>query len=45
MQAKKSRRPSICPGGPRQQDHGSMNARILNNPHARQKWNEKKALD
>jgi hypothetical protein len=22
-----------------------MNARILNNPHARQKWNEKKTLD
>jgi len=31
--------------GPRQQDHGYMNARILNKPHARQKWNEKKALD
>jgi hypothetical protein len=22
-----------------------MNVRILSNPHARQKWNEKKALD
>jgi hypothetical protein len=45
MQAKKSRHPSIHPRGPRQQNHGSMNARILNNPHARQKWNEKKTLD
>jgi hypothetical protein len=31
--------------GPRQQDHGSMNAHILSNPHAKQNWNEKKALD
>jgi hypothetical protein len=31
--------------GPRQQDHGSMNVRILSNLHARQKWNEKKAFD
>jgi hypothetical protein len=45
MQAKKSRHPSICPWGPRQQDHSSMNVRILSNSHARQKWNEKKALD
>jgi len=45
MQAKKSRRPFICHWGPRQQDHSSMNVCILNNPHARQKWNEKKALD
>jgi hypothetical protein len=45
MQAKKSRHPSIHFGGPRQQNHGSMNAHILNNPHARQKRNEKKALD
>jgi hypothetical protein len=45
MQARKSRRPSIHPWGPRQQDHGSMNARILSNPHAKQKQNEKKAFD
>jgi hypothetical protein len=29
-------------GGPRQQNHHAMNARILSNPYARQKWNEKK---
>ncbi len=45
MQAKKSRCPSICPWGPRQQDHGYMKVHILSNLHARQKWNEKKALD
>ncbi len=45
MQAKKSKCSSICHGGPRQQDHGSMNVCILSNPNARQKWNEKKALD
>ncbi len=32
-------------GGPRQQDHGSMNVHILSNPHVRQKRNEKKAFD
>ncbi len=32
-------------GGPRQQDHGSMNVRILSNPHARQKRQKKKAFD
>jgi hypothetical protein len=37
--------PSIRPRGLRQKDHESMNACILNNPHARQKWNEKKAFD
>jgi hypothetical protein len=31
-------------GGPRQQNHRAMNAKILSNPHARQKWNEKKIL-
>jgi hypothetical protein len=41
----KSRCPSICPWGLGQQNHGSMNACILSNPHARQKWNEKKAFD
>ncbi len=45
MQAKRSGRPSIHLGGLRQQDHGSMNVYILNNPHAKQKWNEKKAFD
>ncbi len=43
MQAKRSWCPFIRPGGPRQQDHGSMNIHILNNPHVRQKQNEKKA--
>jgi iron only hydrogenase large subunit-like protein len=37
--------PSICVGGPRQQNHRVMNTRILSNPHATQKQNEKKALD
>jgi hypothetical protein len=32
-------------GGPRQQDHGSMNVHIFNNLHARQKWNDKKAFN
>ncbi len=45
MQAKRSGRPSIHLRRLKQQDHGSMNAHILNNPHARQKWNEKKAFD
>jgi hypothetical protein len=45
MQVGKLRHPSICPRGLRQQDKGSMNVHILSNPHARQKWNEKKALD
>jgi hypothetical protein len=38
-------RPSIHVGEPRQQNHRVMNAQILSNPHARQKRNEKKALD
>jgi hypothetical protein len=37
--------PFFHPKKPRQQNHDSMNARILRNPHARQKKNEKKALD
>ncbi len=45
MQAKRSRHTSIHHGGLRQQDHSSMNARILNNMHAKEKQNEKKALD
>jgi hypothetical protein len=45
MEVSKYGHPSTCIGGPRQQNHHAMNDRILNNPHARQKWNEKKALD
>jgi len=37
--------PFFHPKKPRQQNHDSMNARILRNSHARQKKNEKKALD
>jgi hypothetical protein len=35
----------IFPKGFKQQDHISMNVCILNNPHASQKRNEKKAFD
>jgi hypothetical protein len=45
MQVGKYVCPSIHVGGPRQQNHHAMNARILNNPHARQKWNENKVLN
>jgi hypothetical protein len=45
MELSKYGRPSIRVRGPRQQNHHAMNARILSNPHARQKRNEKKALD
>jgi hypothetical protein len=45
MQAKKLGCLSTCPKGLKQQDHNSMNAHILNNPHVRQKWNEKKAFN
>jgi hypothetical protein len=38
-------RPSIHVGGPRQQNDHAMNFRILNHPYARQKQNEKKALN
>ncbi len=41
----KSGHPSTHVGGPRQQNHHAMNARILSNLHAKQKWNEKKALN
>ncbi len=44
MEVGKYGRPT-CVGGLKQQNHHVMNARILNNPHARQKRNEKKALD
>jgi hypothetical protein len=37
--------PSTHVGGPRQQNHHVMNIQILSNPHAKQKRNEKKALD
>ncbi len=36
--------PFSYPRGPKQQDHGSLNARILSNPHVRQKWNEKRVF-
>jgi hypothetical protein len=45
MELGKSGCPSTRVGGPRQQNHHAMNARILNNPHIGQKQNEKKALD
>ncbi len=45
MEVGKFGRPFTCVRGPRQQNHHVMNIRILNNPHARQKWNEKKVLD
>jgi hypothetical protein len=37
--------PFTRPRGPRQEDHGSMNVHILNNPHAKKKRNEKKTID
>jgi len=45
MEVGKFGRPSTRVGGPRQQNHHAMNARILSNPHARQKWNESKTFD
>jgi hypothetical protein len=45
MQTRKLGHPFTHLGGPRQQDHGFMNVHILSNPHARQKWNEKKTFD
>jgi tetrahydrodipicolinate N-succinyltransferase len=45
MEVGKSGHPFTHVGGPRQQNHHIMNARILSNPHARQKWNEKKVID
>ncbi len=44
MKVGKYGRPSTHVKGPRQQNHHAMNVRILCNPHARQKQNEKKAL-
>jgi hypothetical protein len=45
MEVGKFGRPSTRVGGPRQQNHHVVNVRILNNPHVRQKWNEKKAFN
>jgi hypothetical protein len=45
MEVGKYGRPFTHVGGPRQQNHHAMNVWILNKPHAKQKWNEKKALD
>jgi hypothetical protein len=45
MELGKSGRPSTRVGGPRQQNHHAMNVRILNNPHVKQKQNEKKAIN
>ncbi len=45
MEVGKSGHPFIHVGGPRQQNHHAMNIRILSNPHAKQKRNEKKAPD
>jgi hypothetical protein len=45
MQLGRYGHPSTHPRRLRQQDHTSMNVCILNNMHARQKWNEKKAFD
>jgi hypothetical protein len=45
MEVGKYGRSSTHVGGPRQQNHHAMNARILSNPYARQKQNEKKALN
>ncbi len=44
-QLSRSKHPSTNPRGFKRQDHTSMNVYILNNPHARQKWNEKKVFD
>jgi len=35
-------RPSTFIGGPQHQDHGKMNARILGNAQAVQRWNDQK---
>jgi hypothetical protein len=41
MEVGKSGCPFTRVGGPRQQNHHAMNVRILSNPHAKQKKNEK----
>jgi len=45
MQARKLKHLSTHPRGPRQQNYDFMDARTLNNPHVKQKRNEKKAFD
>jgi hypothetical protein len=45
MKAHKIGCPFTRVGGPRQKNHHVMNRQILSNPHARQKWHEKKVLD
>ncbi len=45
MEVGKFGHPFTHVGGPRQKNHHVMNAQILNNPHAKQKQNENKALD
>ncbi len=45
MEVGKYGHPSTRVGGPKQQNHHVTNIQILNNPHTRQKQNEKKAFD
>jgi len=45
MEVGKFGHPSTRVGEPKQQNHHAMNVQILSNPHAKQKWNERKALD
>jgi len=45
MQLGRFKHPSTHLRGLKQQDHISMNVFILNNPHTKQKWNEKKFFD
>jgi hypothetical protein len=45
MEVGKSSHPSTHVGGANQQNHHGMNVPILSNLHAKQKHNEKKALD
>jgi hypothetical protein len=45
MQLNRYGSPSTHPTGLRQQERTSMNVYTLNNPHAREKCNEKKAFD
>jgi hypothetical protein len=44
MEVGKSGHPFTCVGKSRQQNHHVMNVRILNDPHVRQKWNERRFL-
>ncbi len=38
-------RPSTYAGSPRHQNHGKMNARILGNAQAVQRWNDQKVAN